>query len=179
MTNEKRCITPDAYCTIVFMNKIERIMKLQDKYPYDSSIVGLDGKFHSVGTDSFYINSECIQTPKKIINKAKQYLLASTSPQGADTIVHQVKLLDAYYSKGYVYLFVMDLQTDRVYIVDICMECPEDKCTWLLYDLKDYDKLKDYQAVKSYCEKGDENKQKTTANKNSRKLKDDLLEFEF
>jgi hypothetical protein len=35
-------------------------MKLQDKYQYDSTIVGLNGIFHSVGIDSFYINSECV-----------------------------------------------------------------------------------------------------------------------
>jgi hypothetical protein len=154
-------------------------MKLQDLHPIDSAVVGLNNIYHVVGDNSFYINSNCIMTPRKIITKGKQYAIASTLPQGSDTIVHQVKLLDAYFNKGFVYLFVMDLQTDRVSIVDLCMECPEDKCTWLLYDLKDYDKLKAYTAIKSYCEKGDENKQKTTSNRNSRKLNDDLLEFDF
>jgi hypothetical protein len=154
-------------------------MKLQDLHPIDSALIGLNNIYHVIGDNSFYINSDCILTPRKIITKGKQYLLASTPPQGSDAIVHKVKLLDAYFNKGFVYLFVMDLQTDRVYIVDLCMECPEDKCTWLLYDLKDYDKLKDYQAVKSYCEKGDENEQKTTVNRNPRKLNDDLLEFDF
>lgn len=32
-------------------------------------------------------------------------------------------------------------------------------------DLKEFNKLKDYQAIKSYCGKGDENKLKTTANR--------------
>jgi len=154
-------------------------MKLQDLHPTDSTLHGLDNVYHTVGSYSHFINSECIQTPKKIVTKAKQYIIASTSSQGSDTIVHKIRLLDAYYNKGYVYMFVLDLQTDRVSIVDLFIECPEDKCTWLLYDLKDYNKLKDYQAIKSYCEKGDENKQKTTANRNSRKLNDDLLEFDF
>ena len=154
-------------------------MKLQDLHPTDSTLHGLDNVYHTIGEQSHYINSECIQTPKKIVTKAKQYIIASTSSQGSDTIVHKIRLLDAYYNKGYVYMFVLDLQTDRVYIVDLCVECTNKHCTWVLYDLKDYDKLKDYQAVKSYCEKGDENRQKTTANRNSSKLKRDLMEFDF
>jgi hypothetical protein len=154
-------------------------MKLQDLHPIDSALIGLNNFYHVIGDNGFYINSDCIMTPRKIITKGKQYIIASTSSQGSDTIVHKIRLLDAYYNKGYVYMFVLDLQTDRVSIVDLFIECPEDKCTWLLYDLKDFNKLKDYQAVKSYCEKGDENKQKTTANRDSRKLKGDLLEFDF
>ncbi len=154
-------------------------MKLQDLYPIDSTLLGLDNIYHPIGAYSHYVNSEQIQIPHKIITKGKRYVIASTSPQGSDAIVHKIRLLDAFYFKGHVYLFVMDLQKDRVYIVDLCMESPKDKCTCVLYDLKVYDKLKDYQAIKSYCEKGDENKQKTTSNRNSRKINDDVLEFDF
>lgn len=104
-------------------------MKLQDLHPIDSTIFGLDNVYHTIGEHSHYINSECIQTPRNIITKGKQYVIASTLPQGSDAIVHQVKLLDAYFNKGFVYLFVMDLHTDRVSIVDLFIECPEDKCT--------------------------------------------------
>jgi hypothetical protein len=135
-------------------------MKLQKLYPFDETLLGLKGIYHTIGDRSHFINSECIQTPKKIITKGKDYLIASTSAKGFDSIVHKVKLLDGYYNKGFVYLFVMDLQTDRVYIVDLFIECPEDKCTWLLYDIKDFNKLKDYQAVKSYCGKVDDAKKK-------------------
>ena len=107
-------------------------MKLQDLHPIDSTIHGLDNVYHTIGEQSHYINSECIQTPKKIITKGNDYLIASTIPQRSDAIIHKIRLLDAYYNKGFVYLFVMDLQTDRVYIVDLFIECPEDKCTWLL-----------------------------------------------
>jgi hypothetical protein len=154
-------------------------MELQDLHPIDSTILGLENVYHVIGEYSHYIESKCIMTSRKIITKGKQYIIASTTPKCSDTIVHKVKLMDGYYNKGIVYLFVIDLQTDRVYIVDLCVECTNKHCTWLLYDLKDYDKLKDYTAIKSYCEKGDENKQKTTANRNPRKLNDDLLEFDF
>lgn len=99
-------------------------MKLQKLYPFDETLLGLKGIYHTIGDRSHFINSECIQTPHKIITKGKQYIITSTTPKFSDTILQQVKLLDAYYSKGYVYLFVMDLQTDRVSIVDLFIECP-------------------------------------------------------
>ena len=154
-------------------------MKLQDFQPIDSTILGLDNVYHTIGKYSHYINSECIQTPKKIITKGKDYLIASTSAKGFDSIVHKVKLLDGYYNKGFVYLFVMDLQTDRVYIVDLFIECPEDKCTCLLYELKDFNKLKDYQAVKSYCGKVDDAKKKPLDNCKTNITDNDLLEFDY
>jgi hypothetical protein len=154
-------------------------MKLQDLHPIDATLVGLNNIYHVFGDNSFYINSDCILTPHKIITKGKQYAIASTSPQGSDAIVHQVKFLDAYFNKGFVYLFVMDLNSERVYIVDLCMECPEDKCTWLLYDIKDFKKLKDYQAVKSYCAKGDDAKKKPLDNCKTNITDNDLLEFDY
>ena|SRR5664280_843276 len=154
-------------------------MKLQDLHPIDSTILGLDNVYHKIGEHSHFINSECIQTAHKIITQGKQYIIASTLPQGSDAIVHKVKLLDAYFNKGYVYLFVMDLQTDRVSIVDLFIECPEDKCTWLLYDIKDFNKLKDYQAVKSYCGKVDDAKKKPLDNCKTNKTDNDLMEFHY
>jgi hypothetical protein len=154
-------------------------MKLQDLHPIDSTILELDNVYHTIGAYSHYINSECIQTPKKIITKGKHYVIASTSLQVSDAIVHKIRLLDAFYNKGHVYMFVMDLNSERVYIVDLYMESPEDKCTWLLYDLKNYDKLKNYTAIKSYCEKGDGAKKKTHDNCKTNITGNDLLEFDY
>ena len=47
-------------------------MKLQDLHPIDSTILGLDNVYHTIGAYSHYINSECIQTPQKIITKGKR-----------------------------------------------------------------------------------------------------------
>jgi hypothetical protein len=49
----------------------------------------------------------------------------------------------------------------------------------LLYDLKDFNKLKDYQAVKSYCGKGDDAKKKPVAESNPKQNRNDLLEFDY
>lgn len=128
-------------------------MKLQDKFPYDSAIIGLKNIYSTVGDHSHYINSEIIQTPQKIITKGKHYLIALTPPQGTEAIVHRVKLLDAYYNNDFVYLFVMNIDTERVHIIDICVSCPESDCKWVLFELEDQRKLRDYLAAKSYCEK--------------------------
>ena len=154
-------------------------MKLQDLHPIDSTLLGLDNVYHPIGAYSHYVNSEQIQIPHKIITKGKRYVIASISPHGSDAIVHKIRLLDVYYNKGLVYLFVMDLNSERVYIVDLCLECPEDKCTWLLYDLKDFNKLKDYQAIKSYCGKGDDAKKKPLDNCKTNINDNDLLEFDY
>jgi hypothetical protein len=155
-------------------------MKLQDLHPIDSTTLGLDNVYHTIGANSHYINSECIQTThKKIITKGKQYLLASTSLQGSDAIVHKIRLLDVYFNKGHVYMFVLDLQTDRVFIVDLCMECPVNKCDWILCDWDELNKLKDYETIKNYCNKCTDTKNKPVAQNNCKHSNNDLLEFEF
>jgi hypothetical protein len=128
-------------------------MKLQDKFPFDEAIVGLNNIYSNVGDRSHYINSESIQTPKKTLTKGKHYLIVSPPPQGAEAIVHRVKLLDAFYNNDYVYLFVINMDTERVYIIDICVSCPEKESKWVVFELEDQRKLRDYLAVKSYCEK--------------------------
>lgn len=128
-------------------------MKLQDKFPFDKTIVGLNNIYCAVGDHSHYINSESIQTPKKIISKGKHYLIASTPSQGTEAIVYRVKLLDAFYNNDYVYLFVMNIDTERVYIIDICVSCPEKESKWVLFELEDKRKLRDYLAKISYCAK--------------------------
>ncbi len=128
-------------------------MKLQDKFPFDEAIVGLNDIYSTIGDRSHYINSESIQTPQKIITKGRHYLIASTPPHGTEAIVHRVKLLDAFYNNDYVYLFVINMDTDRVYIIDICVSCPEKESKWVLFELEDQRKLRDYLAKISFCAK--------------------------
>jgi hypothetical protein len=78
-----------------------------------------------------------------------------------------------------VYLFVMDLQTDRVYIVDLFVECPQKQYIRVLYDSKDYGKLKDFAAIKSYCEKCAQANKNPVARSKGKNGNNDLLEFEF
>ena len=156
-------------------------MKIQSQFPYDETLLGLNNVYHSVGERSHFINSESIQTPEKIITNAQQYLIASTLLSSSKPIVHKIKLIDAYYLNGKVHLFVVDLKTERIYVVDACVECPETKCPWVLFNTEDQEKLLDYLAIKSYCQECDDSENKNNSNVESQPQHghDDLLEFEF
>jgi hypothetical protein len=156
-------------------------MNLQAKFPYDETVLGLRGVFHSIGERSHYINSESIQTPEKIITNGQQYLIASTLLSNSKPIVHKVNLIDTYYFNGKVHLFVVDLKTERICTVYACVECPDSKCTWVIFESGDQEKLLDYLAIKSYCQGCDdsETKDNTNVENHSQHGHDDLLEFEF
>jgi hypothetical protein len=109
-------------------------MKAQDLNPFDAAIVGLNGIFHTVGTDSFFINSECILATDQIITIGKTYILFY-NPKGTGIKVFDVKLLDGYYKEGNVHLFVQDVNSHRIYTIENCIECADNECTWMLVDL--------------------------------------------
>lgn len=154
-------------------------MKIQSQFPFDETLLGLRGVFHSVGERSHYINSESIQTPEKVITNDQKYLLASTLLSSTKPIVHKIKLIDAYYLNGKVHLFVMDIKTERIYAVDVCVECPESNCTWVIFELCDQEKLLDYLAVKSYCQGCSDSMENSNDESESNRGHDELLEFEF
>lgn len=156
-------------------------MKLQDQFPYDEALLGLNNVYHVSGDNGHFINSESIQTQEKIITNGQQYLIASTLPSNSKPIVHKIKLIDAYYLNGNIHLFVVDIKTERIYVVDICVECPESKCTWVIFELGDQEKLLDYLAIKSYCQRCDysEDSTNTIGESHPQHSHDDLLEFEF
>ena len=91
-------------------------MTLQDHFPYDSTITGLDGVFHPVGNDSFFINSPCILAEDRIVSTSKIYWLAKND--GNHTIqIHAVRILDAFiYSQQY-YLLIHDFEVDKVMLL--------------------------------------------------------------
>jgi len=156
-------------------------MKLQDQFPYDETLIGLMGIYHSVGERSHFINSDSIQTPEKIITNGLHYLIASTLLSNSKPIVQKIKLIDAYYLDGKVHLFVMDIITERIYVVDAWVECPESKCTWVIFESGDRKKLQDYLAIKSYCQRCDdsEDNNDTIVPSKLQIDNDDLLEFDF
>jgi hypothetical protein len=154
-------------------------MKIQSQFPYDETLIGLRGEYHSIGDQSHFINSESIQTSEKIITNGQQYLFASTLPSNSNPIVHKIKIIEAYYLNGNVHLFVMDIKTERIYVVDACVECPQSNCPWVLFNTEDREKLLDYLAIKSYCQECDEAKDNTNVESHPQYGLDDLLEFEF
>ena len=125
-------------------------MKLQDLHPFDSAIVGLNGIFSTVGTDSFFINSECILATDQIITIGKEYILVNT-PTEAGVKMTDVILLDVYYEEGVIHMIVQNIMTQRIFTIDHCIECAENE--WMLVDL-DYflDRIK-AENNKSHCGK--------------------------
>jgi hypothetical protein len=152
-------------------------MKLQD--PFDTAILGLNNVYHTIGDRSHYVNADNIKTPKKIITRNKQYKLVSKEPNESYFNVHQVKFLDGYYRRGYFYLFVLDIFSERVFIIDLCIECSEQDFTWELYDLEDYNKTSEADVIKSFCNKCNETGKTSDTKSKPKHEHDDLLEFDF
>jgi hypothetical protein len=156
-------------------------MILQNQFPYDTSILGLENIYHLTHDGSHYINNEKIQTQNKILAIGRQCLIGFMQVRGSEPIVHKVKVLDAFYHSGIVHLFIEDAELGRMVILDIDMQCPKTKCTWVLFDITEKEKLLDYLAIKLYCQGCDDSVDITDINVPSKSLvaNDDLLEFDF
>lgn len=87
-------------------------MKAQDRFPFDSTILGLNGIYHTIGSDSFFINSECILATDKIITIGKEYIIFG-SPTETGSKMLDVTLVDCYFAEGIVYLIVQDLRSQE------------------------------------------------------------------
>lgn len=109
-------------------------MKTQDRFPYNSTLVGLNNICQTIGSNSFYINSECILSTDKIITKGKEYIIFDRPTETGIKIL-DVMLVDCYYSEGLIYLNVQDKRSHRVFSINHCLECQESHCIWMLVDL--------------------------------------------
>lgn len=103
-------------------------------HPFDETIIGLDNIFHTIGDNSFYANCLCILATDNIITIGKTYILFD-NPKGTGIKVFDVKLMDGYYKDGIVYLFVQDVNSQRIFTIENCIEYAENECTWMLVDL--------------------------------------------
>jgi hypothetical protein len=108
-------------------------MKLQDQYPYDETLLGLQDYFHSIGEDSFYFNTPCVLVKDKIIQKGKTYFIFHF-PTNAGVKVVDVRLLDAVYKNQNVQLIFEDRQSKQQFIMDTCKNIDEVQCIWWLVD---------------------------------------------
>lgn len=154
-------------------------MPLQEYFPYDSAIYLLNGLFYTIGINSFFVNSKCILTKGKKLTNGYSYVIASTSNEKSEEIVHKVTLLDVLFYEGVVYLFVLDLESNKHYILNLPIKCPDKICEWLLYDWDDLNKKSDYKAIKSFCSQCPDNKNKHDAQRRGKNTNDDLLDFDY
>jgi hypothetical protein len=153
-------------------------MNLQDQHPFDSTVLGLNNIYHTIGNDSFYINSDCIIATGKVITKGKSYVIFS-SPTETGVKMINVRLVDVYYQKDVIHLIVQDIRSQRVSTIDHCLKCPKNDCTWILIDINYFIDKMDAKAIQSYCGKCNEPKKKPSAEINPTSNQDDLLDFDF
>ena len=127
-------------------------MTLKDKNKYDSTVVGLNNLYVLDYEGNSYINSPAIIAPETTLQRNQSYLLIESVKENKSKM-YPVLFLDAYFKDGIVYLFVQDMLTQRIFILDLCLECTDEKNKWVLIDLRFCNKLMDYKLIKSYCGK--------------------------
>lgn len=150
-------------------------MKLQDFFPFDATILGLENLYYTVGTDSFYVQSECIVSKDKILTKGKRYVIFN-SPTKADLKMDEVLMLDGFYYEGDFHLISQDIHTRRISDIHFCLGCPEKPCRMILVDMDFFNDKMNAKAIKQYCN-CTENIQKKSGTESNRS--NDMLEFEF
>jgi hypothetical protein len=110
-----------------------RNRKLQDLFPYNSTLAGLNGVYFSIDDgNAYYINTPCIVAFDKIILKDETYLLIDLESDEIEE--SQVKVLDAFYNDGSVFILTHDLLSDQKRIISQFIECSKDVFPWFLID---------------------------------------------
>jgi hypothetical protein len=94
-------------------------------------------------------------------------------------IVHQVRLLDAYYDDSIIYLLLQDVFSQDTFTIDQQIECTGDHLKWVLIDLDYLVEELNTKIIKSYFGSCNDAKQNSVTVSNHRKLYNDLLEFDF
>ena len=98
-------------------------MTLQDYFPFDSAVLGLENHYSVVGNDSFYVNSSCVAAKDKILTKGKHYIVFDI-PIKTKSRMTAIVLIDLFFYEGNIHLISEDINTQRVSIVSFCLECP-------------------------------------------------------
>jgi hypothetical protein len=151
-------------------------MTLQDFFPADLMILGLQNRYTLIGKDSFFVQSDCIVAQGKILTRQKHYIIIDKSVKSRIKMT-EVILIDVFYYKGNIYLIVQDINTRRIYRVSFSLERPESNCTKHIVDIDYFTDRLDAKAIRDYC--GCCDNQRQPISKGRTLANDDLLEFEF
>lgn len=125
-------------------------MKLQDLYPYDAAIWGLDGIYTPVGNDSFIINDQCITAKNNTITTGYTYVLAYPLTNGRTTI-EEVELVDVYCDNILIHLVVKNVLFGNQFDVSLNVHETKLKCSFVLMDLKYVRSVIDRLMITDYC----------------------------
>lgn len=128
-------------------------MKLQDKYNYDSTILGLNNQYIASQDGTFYINHSCVLTLDQTLIPDKTYLLITGfNPDGMYYSV--VKFIDCYHDNVLLNIFLVDIYSKQSLRVQIDFKT-RNQCPWILLDELGLqmvnDKVADQMEVYDYC----------------------------
>jgi len=141
-------------------------MKFQDHFNNDKVLLGLYDIFHPVGQDRFFLNVEGVRAIDKTIKKNGTFILLSLSPSRS-IMESTVKLLDVFYFKSHVYMLLLDMESEKVMLINQYLDTDDIFCNWRLLDI-DYLKQRLEEMKKS----------NTNIDKQS-SSPEDLLEFNY
>ena len=152
-------------------------MKHQDQLQFDPTFTAPYTIFKKVGSNTYFVNSQCILSNKKITVGEEYLLIDNTKDTGSK--IRDVILADCYYRNGIIHLIVRDIRSQIVSTLDHGIEYPERDCTWLLIDMDYFKDRMKIKAIQSYCGCGNDPKKKTNTEVNHKSNHDDLLDFAF
>lgn len=124
-------------------------MKLQDKFPYDSAIWGLENLYTTVGDNSFYINNNAVIAKNHTINTGQTYMLIHHLENGQIT-TQLVRLVDVYCDNVNINLVLCDVLKDNSFSIQL--DAKNVNCLpWMLIDVKYFQDEIDRLRIKMYC----------------------------
>ena len=115
-------------------------MKLQCLFPHNSDNDGLKEIYRQVRSDSYYFDAEGIRSNGKIITTGKTFLLLTVSANRTIKETY-VRLLDTFNYKDHVYLLLLDMENEKVLLINQFLDTDDSHCHWRLIDI-DYLKRK-------------------------------------
>lgn len=134
-------------------------MKLQDQYPYDSALWGLENLYSTVGHDSFYINYSCVIAKDHTLTTGHTYMLIHHSKDGQVT-TQLVRLVDVYCDNININLVLCNVYKDDRINIQLNVRNRNYQCPWMLLDESSLqavmDKVADQLEVYDYCIGGKE-----------------------
>ena len=151
-------------------------MTLQDYFPFDSIVLGLENLYSEVGENEFFVNSSCVIAKDKILTKTKHYLIFDISTK-SNIKMTEIVLIDLFFYEGNIHLISEDFNTHRVSIIHFSISSPESDCTRYLVDMNYFIDKMDEKAIRQYC--GCDNNKKKSIREGKAKANDALLEFDF
>lgn len=124
-------------------------MKLQDQYPYDSAIWGLNNQYSTVGNDSFYINYSCVVAKDHTVTTGQTYMLIHHSENG-QVITQLVRLVDVFNNNININLVFCDVLKDDIINIQLNVR-NVNYCPWVLIDIKYFQDEIERLRIGMYC----------------------------